>query len=186
MGATAVYGWRLPDGPIAADGPDAFSDLASDIETTMSAPNWNSYTPAWASQGSQQPANPATKVGRYSVSNGWCDFLIYMSFGGTVNGGKGILSLGLPVAASSQVPEQTVRTKLWVPAVANWDGIGLISAGATVVYPLFTVANNNSTVGYWQNNDNTGAAGTGIPNMPSHWTCENGGNVVVTGRYLVV
>lgn len=185
MAVTPVYGWRLPDGPIGANGPKAFSDLGTDIETTLAGVTVQNYTPSWTSDGSQQPANPASKTGRYRLANGWCDFSIYISFGGSVSGGKGRLALGLPVAASSQLFEQVVRAKLWVPLVGNFDGIGLIPSGSTSVWPLFTVSVNNSNIQYWLNNDNTGAAGTGVPLMSGHWPCESGGNAIVSGRYLV-
>ena len=186
MAVTPVYGWRLPDGPIGANGPVALSNLATDIETTLAGVQYQNYTPSWTSDGLQQPSNAATKIGRYRLANGWCDFSIFISFGASVSGGKGRLQLGLPVAASSQLFEQITRAKLWNPNVgAVIDGIGLISAGGTSVWPMFTVASTNSNLGYWTNNDNANNPGTGIPQFPGHWTAENGGNVAVTGRYLV-
>jgi hypothetical protein len=185
MAVTPVYNWRLPDGPVAANGPQAFANLATDIEATLAGVGVSTYTPSWTSDGSQQPANPSSKVGKYRLANGWCDFSIYIGFGASVSGGKGRLALGLPVAASSSLFEQVVRCKLWVPAIGNWDGIGLIPAGSSSVWPLWTVASNNSTITYWRNNDDNNNPGTGYPQIPGHWTCESGGNVVVSGRYLV-
>lgn len=183
MAVTPVYGWRLPDGGIAADGPDAFSDLATDIENTLSAGDWSAYTPTWTSNGSQQPSNPATKVGRFKVFESWCDFRVYMSFGGSVNGGKGRLYIGLPVPATSAIAEQWVPCKLYVPTVGSWQGTAQITAGATSALPLFNAHEGTAIAAPWLNNNDSGAAGTGIPAMPGHWTAENGGNIVVGGRY---
>ena len=185
MGTTPVYGWPLPDGPLGANGPKAFSDLALGIENTLAATGVQSYTPSWTSDGSQQPANPSSRVGRYRLANGWCDFSIFLGFGASVSGGKGRLALGLPMAASSQLFEQVVRAKLWHPTSGVWDGIGLIPAGSSSVWPLWTVQSTNSNIDYWVNNDNNNTAGTGVPKIAGHWTAENGGNVVISGRYLV-
>lgn len=186
MGFSSVYGWRLPDGPLGANGPKAFSELAGDIEGTLSGVRMQSYTPTWSSDGSQQPSNPASRIGRYQLSNGWCDFSIYISFSSTSSGGKGRLSLGLPAPASSQLAEQVVRAKLWHGTTGLIvDGIGLIAAGASAVRPMWTVSQSNSNIDFWLNNNDGNQPGTGIPQIPSHWTVEPGGNVVVSGRYLV-
>lgn len=185
MGVTPVYGWRLPDGGIAADGPDAFADLAIDIETTLSAPGWNSYVPAWYSGGSQQPSNPAVKLGRYRLANGWCDFSVFMTFGPSSGGGKGPLYVGLPVAASSQLPEQVGRIKLWMPSTGNFPGTAVISANASATRMMMCYSPDNCTEHDWSSADESGQPGTGVPRLAGRHPVENGGNIGVSGRYLV-
>lgn len=185
MAVTPVFGWRLPDGGIAADGPDAFADLAIDIENTLSAIAWNSYTPAWTSRGSVQPANPSTKVGRYRIANGWCDFSIVLQFGVSTNGGNGALEVGLPVAASSQLFEQVARCKLWLPtAGGQWAGTALIPAGSTSCRLMMSTSGTNPTQNDWRNADSTNAAGTGFPQIAGKYAVESGGNMIVSGRYM--
>lgn len=184
MGTTPVYGWRTPDGGVGANGPDALMTLATDIETTLTSGGWTGYTPSWTG-GVQNPANPASKVGRYRLANGWCDFEIYIGFGGSVYGGKGPLYIGLPATASVAINEQLSLCKLWVPAVGNIEGFGLIRAGSSVVEPIFPVNLSSAIMATWRNNDDAGNPGTGIPQIPGHWTAEANGNIGVSGRYLV-
>lgn len=187
MATTPIYGWRLPDLGVVANAPDAFLNLGTDIENTLANASVNSYTPAWTSGGSAQPANPTSKVGRYKVTNGWCDIAIFLTYGASVNGGEGILSLSLPVAASSAIPEQILRAKTWLPNGGNFEGVAIVNASATVIGVQFNQSAALATMDWWRGSNGAGSPlGSGVPSVAGQYGVQANGNMAITGRYLTV
>lgn len=188
MGTTAALALRWPDLAVIARGPQASQQLAEDVETAYQDGSFSSYTPAWTAQGTVQPASPSLLTGRYKVRNGLCDFMIFCGFGASTTGGRDSLRFGLPVAASAVIPWQVSLAKMWVPNTGNFHGCGEIAAGTTEVRPIFPATTGVVWMDYWRHANSSGTAtNQGIPQISAGTglTIQSGGNIVITGRYLV-
>lgn len=179
------YGWRLPTLADVADGPAAFLNMATDIEGTINDKALLTYTPSWNSSGAIQPSNPASREGKYSVRNGWCDVSIKLTFGGSTSGGSGNLDLGLPLIPSTAIAEALFHAKLYTPGVGWWNGYAFANSGSTKVYPFFPQSLNTPLCNPWRSSDASGAIGTGIPTLGGQYGIASGGDIVVYGRYYV-
>ena len=179
-----VKHWRLPSLLDPADGPDAYMKLAVDAETSISASDVTAYTPTWSSTGAIQPSNPASKIGRFRLSQGWCDVYIYLSFNASTSGGSGFLWLSLPVAPSASYPEQSIPVQTYIPGYSMFNGLLQIQA-STVAYPYFTRGRSDAGASPWACTDATAAAGTGTPLVPGSYPIVTGGWLSISGRYLV-
>lgn len=189
METTPIYGWRTPSVNETADGPLAFATLAGDIEQTVASTATSTYTPNWTAD-IANPANPATRIGRYSVRNGFCELLIWLSFSGSTSGGRGNLRLSLPVPALSSIPEQRLNVKFWVPTLGTIPGIGLIFGSDNQrIAPYFPNHVNTGIHNHWRNVDGSGNGNdpkTGIPYIADTvWGIQSGGNFLINGKYAV-
>lgn len=180
---TPGHGWPIPTLTESGDGPAAIGALAQAIEDTLDSKSQQSYTPSWASDGTVQPTNPSSRTGLYRVVGAYCDFNAVINFGASTNGGRGILKVGLPVAASASATEQWVIANLLIGNSTRWGGWGHIQATSpTFVRPVFPVSDTGSWLANWMSQDITGSAG--YPGIGSP-TVVNGGNVRVNGRYVI-
>lgn len=182
---TPLLGWPLPSLTDQADGPAAFQSLGSAAEQAVGGRQVTAYTPVWSSAGSIQPSNPSYKSGLYRVSQGWCDFQIFLIFSGATGGGSGALGLSLPVTATTQLPTQMCQAQLWVPSTGVFGGTCRIDGGTTNCWPHFAYRQTSSAMNLWMSTDSSGAAGTGTPNIPASYPIQNGGSIAITGRYVV-
>jgi len=187
MATQADFGWELPDLSDVADGPDAFLQFADDIAATIKDRGLTSYTPSWTSQGSQQPANPASRFGIYRIDHGLCTFNAKLVFGVTTLVGSGALQVGIPVPALNTV-QHLVQCMLWTPsASAIWYGPGFIDSATNYqsVQPEFPVQNDRSDMLPWASIG--GFLGRQTPYVPSNngYPVMAGGYITIQGQYFV-
>ncbi len=193
MGTTPLFGWRYEDLPEDPDGQEMFKDLAEDVEATLLSTAVQSYTPVIASTGTPAYANTGTgaaEVGRYAVRNGWCDVVGFIRFGSTVGGGKGGLTVTLPLAPRTGISEQWIPARLYTPAYQGgvwWDGqLQAVPGLGVLTVPRFHLSETDIRTGQLQSAD-TGAApaGSGIPALTGQYTIAGGGYLAFNGRYRV-
>ena len=191
MGQTSVFTLPWPELPDLADGPDGFKDLAEATEAAMLNERNGVFDQTYEPQWRATSVNPfgAVWTARYSVRNGWCNLHIYGSFTASTNGGRGFLYLSLPVPTRANMGEQLFLAKTWLPLEGwNFGGWCFVPAGGSWMYPCFSNDNNTSAQNRWRSADETGASNTGIPRNASggsNYGVQNGGNIVISGRYLV-
>lgn len=183
-GTIAPFGWTVPLLGEGADGPDAFSDLGTQIAATLQDTTVQTYTPAWTADGLQPGALGATQ-GRYRVNHGMCDFTAYLGFGSSTSGGTGPLHVGLPKASRADIQSQLVSCWLHVGGIAFFHGFGTISASGTTVSPFFPISASASNYAPWTNANASNDWVDAIPYV-GNFTVLAGGWVVVTGRYFCV
>lgn len=195
MAVQGTFGWELPDLSDIADGPDAFLQFADDVAATISDGTWQTYSPSWNTVPGQiypgaptttTPSGIATRDGYYTLRNKTCDFMVELTFGSSVYGAYGALSVGLPVAASTlHTYQQFVQCSLSTPSTGTtWVGPAYIDAGATVCRPYFSISSARadmlpwaSAAGVFTNKSNPDCNGDGR-------TCiQPGGRIVIQGRY---
>jgi hypothetical protein len=177
-------GWRIPTMPDAADGPDAFQKLASDAATSMVGPNVSPYTPTWASVGAVQPTSPLAVVGRFRLSQRWCDVYIVITFSASTSGGTDYLYISLPLAPTVG-SAQRLDAVLFLPGVGYYNGFGRIDSGSTNCYPHFPRSETSNIHEGWRSASAAGGGGTGIPLVPGGYSVKSGGYIVMSGTYLV-
>lgn len=184
MAVTPGHGWPIPDLANVADGPDGFSDLAIAIENTLDSRSQQSYTPAWASLGSVQPANPSARQGLYRVIGPNCYFNTVISFGASTTGGKGALRVSIPVPASTAIAEQWVICTLLTPGSSTrWQGIAQITSAAnTWCNPTFCSSSTENQLANWMGSQESTVAG--YPSIGVA-TVQNGGHIRINGFYAV-
>ncbi len=184
MATTPVYGWRIPDLGSVADGPDGFSDLALDIETTVAGSSILAYTPTWTSDGANQPLNPASRSGTYQVQNKVCQFAARLTFSSSTNGGTGVLRVGLPQPARAGML-QFATCYLYVPNDHPvWLGQAEIRAGENTCIPTFK-DRLNGLDGYWMNAGADTSPGGPPRTVNGSYNVTNGGFIQVAGSYFV-
>lgn len=182
MGATPVYKWPWPEDPLVADGPDAVGDLAAAIEAEFADTKMLDYIPEWRSNGAYQPANPATLIARYRVWRGWCDVHISMTFGSSVFGGSGWLTLTVPVAAHPALEEQYLLAQTATP-VGGFHGTAYINGGTNILRPEFPMASTGTRLGFWQSTTDAGGPGHSVPLVPGGYAVSSGSSLDIFGRF---
>jgi hypothetical protein len=192
MGTTPIYGFRYPELGVSADGPDAVSKLALDVEGELSTSDVQSFTPTWGAFGlggaTINPSGAASRIMRYTVDRGVCTIACELTFGGSTNGGRGQLYLTLPVAPRADLIEQKLPCTTNIPSMGTFWGVASLFAGVAQAWPLFLLS-SNGVMGGWKSSDGTGASGIGTPTVPSGsgngYPIQIGGNFIMTGSYLV-
>lgn len=97
---------------------------------------WTTYTPTWASSGTQPVLNNGTLTGRYMRADKYCAFRIDLHAGTTTTVGTGTYTFALPTGIHA-TGEQVVAGDLYDGA-NHYACTGIIAAGASVVSPFST------------------------------------------------
>lgn len=183
MGVTPIYKWPFPEDTDVANSNLGFGELAKAVEKEFADTSWIAYVPEWRAAGSQQPAN-ATILAWYKTHRGWCDVYIAMSFGSSVSGGRGVLTLSVPVAAEVHMLSQFLFCKTWKSSWGGqYHGIARIVGGTNLLRPIFPIDATTTRMAPWQSANTAGTAGTGVPAVASAFTVANGVNLTVAGRF---
>lgn len=191
MALTTPDGWTTPDLSSPAD-ITQITTLAQAVEATINKKSLLSYTPSWTSVGGAQPSNPASRQGFYTVgSDGWCDFYARIMFGASTSGGSGSLMVGLPLPADSTMITQNVQAVLHNPVGARvlWVGTAQVDnyGNYRSIQPWFPYSPTDSRQFPWASAGSPWT-NTPIPNVGAAagtYSVQNGGNILVTGRYRV-
>jgi len=189
MGATDVYQLPWPELGDLADGPDGYQDLAKATEAALllektGDTDTKSYTPTFASSGAQPSGISWT--GRYQVRNGWCQLSLFGQISAATNGGTGQLTVGLPVRARADIPEQEIFVKLYQGNVGwNFTGFAWFPANSLVMYPHFPTRDASSVMAAWTNGNGQPGNSQMVPLIPGGFACGGSGNICFTGRYQV-
>jgi len=178
--STPKYSWPVPELDDPPDGPGQLRDLGVAIEGTLEQSQIVTWVPTWTSSGSPKPANPASLTGRYSLSQGWCDFGFTLTLGSSSTGGIGGWQFILPVAANSALSEQVFYGFLFEPQVARFPLSGVVAGGSRTMRPF---APRGGDMRFAELRQSDGGANSYIPgNAPG--PVQSGGRVTFTGRYL--
>lgn len=142
---------------------------------------WQTYTPTWTGAISNPTVGNGTLVGSYVKSGNTCIFTIALTYGSTSLGGEGALSFSLPftpAAATLADAQLTVASDGFF-----FPGIAPIVSGGNTVTPNFPNNQGAQHIFPLANADNTGAAGTGNPQIAGVYPLTTGSTVTISGTY---
>lgn len=151
---------------------------------------WATFTPTLRTLGGTAIplGTGATQIGRFQVYGKTCNFQVSWVFGSGLTGiSSGQLTFDLPVTPSVIVGlAQNGPCSLWVPSLGlSFAGLWVINDGTGKAKPQYPIDTTHSTMGFFQDKDGTGVAGTGIPAISGQEPIQNTGSMVASGSYQI-
>lgn len=145
------------------------------------------YTPAFTTVSGSPALGNGILTGWYQLVGRRCDFTIDFTIGSTTNMGTGLISLSLPIAATSVSPTVNSEITALISTTNGniYAGIAQVAPGATTFNIFAPVSATASNIAQIQSANAGGGTGTGIPLVAAAFTFGSGNVIRVNGSYWV-